>query len=153
MPLSAPAWSVVLAGLPWPLCACLRIYSKRQSKICWTVLITSHIIYIFVALVLILVSEEKYCFKSGVSSPYLDGIIIQSSNDCTAGFYVFWHGYILHVRFLAVFDKRVDLWAEGACLRLHGITCCQMIWFFRQSGRDRSSKSMNALVGPCHIHF
>ena len=36
--------------------------------------------------------------------------------------------------------------------RLHGITCCQMIWFFRaQSGR--SSKNIKALVRRCHCHF
>jgi hypothetical protein len=30
---------------------------------------------------------------------------------------------------------------------LHGITCCQMIWFFRtQTSNSRSSKSLNALV-------
>ena len=35
--------------------------------------------------------------------------------------------------------------------RLHGVTCCQIIWFFRnQSGR--SSKSMIAFVRRCHYH-
>ena len=38
--------------------------------------------------------------------------------------------------------------------RLHGITCCQIIWFFRtQSNCGRSSKSLDALVRPCHIHL
>ena len=36
--------------------------------------------------------------------------------------------------------------------RLHGVTCCQLIWFFRtQSGR--SSKGMIAFVRRCHCHF
>ena len=35
--------------------------------------------------------------------------------------------------------------------RLHGVTCCQMIWFFRaQSGR--SSRSMVVFVRRCHYH-
>ena len=36
--------------------------------------------------------------------------------------------------------------------RLHGVTLCQMIWFFRsQSGR--SSKSMIVFVRPCHCYL
>ena len=36
--------------------------------------------------------------------------------------------------------------------RIHGVTCCQIVWFFRnQSGR--SSKRMVAFVRPCHCHL
>lgn len=46
-------------------------------------------------------------------------------------------------RFLVTFCK-FTLWANTT-FRLHGITCCQAVWYLRTQS-DRSSKSMKAFV-------
>ena len=42
--------------------------------------------------------------------------------------------------------------SEQHSFRLHGVTCCQMIWFFRNQF-GRSSKSTITFVCPCHCYF
>ena len=54
-------------------------------------------------------------------------------------------GQSFHACKLLVTFCQLNFWANGTEFRLHGITCCQVIWYFRTQS-NRSSKSMKALV-------
>ena len=72
---------------------------------------------------------------------------LQPFRDSTTntGYYVFWHGCCFDVNFLVVC---IDLCVVNSTLcRLLGVSCCQMIWFFRRES-GRNSKGMVAFVRP-----
>ena len=125
----------MLAGVPWPLWYNIHFdftdTGKRRRKflthtenqqLTWNYV---HIIYIYICysnlLVCILVSGIVLIvlpFRRQFTSPRRDRPIIhchgsrcQQTFTWTAGFYVFWHGYFLHVKFLAL--HKVDIWAKA----------------------------------------
>ena len=54
-------------------------------------------------------------------------------------------GQPFHACKLLVVFLQTNFWANGTEFRLHGVTCCQVVWYFRTQS-NRSSKSMKALV-------
>ena len=142
----------MFAGVPWPLCKYI-ISNKTPSR--------GHIQYHSLLLESLLVRTLVSELENGTNASIPASVHLISTGSSTYPLPWFKMPPLLHVNcWVLCFLARLFPWCKISCpffflarltheqnalFRLHGITCCQAVWFFRTQS-SRSSKSLNALV-------